>query len=112
MRRLALAVVRLRRRDLAVLGALGLSCRQTRAVVAWHATTLAAVGVAVGVPLGMLAGRWAWRWVAMPLDHVAPVAVLAAVAAVPVTLIAANAIALVPARAAAVAQPAAASRVE
>ncbi len=108
------AVLRRRRRDLAVLRALGLSRRQTRAVVGWHATTLAAVGVALGVPLGMLAGRWAWRWVAttMPLDYVPPVAALAAVAAVPVTLMAANVIALVPARAAAAARPSLALRVE
>lgn len=110
---LVLAVHR-RRRDLAVLRALGLSRRQTRAVVAWQATTLSAVGVVAGIPLGMLAGRWGWRWVAatMPLDYVTPFALLAIVAAPPVTLMAANAIARVPERAAAAVRPAVALRVE
>jgi ABC-type antimicrobial peptide transport system permease subunit len=56
-----LASVRQRRRELALLKALGLTTRQIRAVVAWQTSTVLAIAVAVGVPLGLAAGQWAWR---------------------------------------------------
>jgi len=49
-----------RRRDLAVLKTLGLSRAQLLRVVAWAASSLAAVALLVGLPLGAAAGRWAW----------------------------------------------------
>ena len=55
-----LASVRQRRRELALLKALGLRSRQLRAVVAWQTSITLVVATAVGVPLGLVAGRWAW----------------------------------------------------
>jgi predicted lysophospholipase L1 biosynthesis ABC-type transport system permease subunit len=50
-----------RRRDLAVLKALGFVQGQVAATIVWQATTFAVVALAVGVPLGVAAGRWAWE---------------------------------------------------
>ena len=58
--RTVLASVRQRRRELALLKALGLRGRQLRAVVAWQTSITLVVATAVGVPLGLVAGRWAW----------------------------------------------------
>ncbi len=55
-----LASVRQRRRELALLKALGLRARQIRAIVAWQTSTILVVAVAAGVPLGVAAGQWAW----------------------------------------------------
>jgi hypothetical protein len=56
-----LASVRQRRRELALLKALGLTARQIRAIVAWQTSAVLAIAVAAGVPLGLAAGQWAWR---------------------------------------------------
>jgi hypothetical protein len=53
--------VRRRRRDLAVLKALGLVRGQVAATIAWQATTFAVVALGLGVPLGIAVGRWAWQ---------------------------------------------------
>lgn len=50
-----------RKRDLAVLKALGFTRRQTAGVVRWSALALATVALVVGVPLGVAAGRLSWR---------------------------------------------------
>lgn len=50
-----------RRRELAILKALGFDRGQVRATVPWHATSFVAVALVVGVPLGAAAGRWVWR---------------------------------------------------
>ena len=52
--------VRRRRRDLAILKAVGFVGREVRASVAWQATAIAGAGLIVGLPLGVAAGRWAW----------------------------------------------------
>jgi putative ABC transport system permease protein len=49
--------VRTRRRDLAVLRALGSDKRQVRRIVHWQATLTAAAIACVGIPVGVLAGR-------------------------------------------------------
>jgi putative ABC transport system permease protein len=49
-----LASVRQRRRQLALLKALGLTGRQVRGVIAWQASTILVVAAAVGVPLGVV----------------------------------------------------------
>ncbi len=100
--------VRRRRHDLAVLRALGFRPRQNAACIAWQATTVAVVGLVLGLPLGVVVGRLSWRWVAdsTPLLYVPPVAVLAMLLAVPVAMVAANALAAVPARRAARLRPA------
>jgi hypothetical protein len=55
-----LASARRRRRELAVLRALGLTRRQLREVIAWQTGTILVIAVAVGLPVGVAAGRWAW----------------------------------------------------
>ena len=54
------ASVRRRRRDLALLKALGFTQRQLAACVAWQSTVAAAAGVIAGIPLGIALGRWLW----------------------------------------------------
>jgi FtsX-like permease family len=90
--------VRRQRSTLAVLKSLGFQRRHVRAVVAWHATFLAAFAAAVGVPLGIIAGRWGWRLIAERLGVAAgPVTPLVAVwLAVAGALVLANAIASYP----------------
>lgn len=68
---LSMAVsVRDRRRELAILRALGFSDRQMRSTVRWQATSAIAVGLAAGVPLGILFGRWSWQAFAQRLGVV------------------------------------------
>ena len=52
------ASVRQRRRQFAVLKALGFTQRQLAASVAWQSSVAALVGVVVGVPVGIALGRW------------------------------------------------------
>ena len=106
--------VRRRRRELAVLKTLGFARRQLRATVAWHATTVAVIGLIVGIPLGLVVGRIAWRVVADELgispDPTWPV--LGVVLLIPAVLIAVNLVAAVPARRAARTRPAVVLRSE
>lgn len=94
------ASVNRRRRDLALLRALGFVRRQLGAVIAWQASISAVVGLVVGVPLGILVGRVLWNLfaseiVAVPRSTVPAVQiVLVAVGAV----ILANLVALIPGR--------------
>ena len=62
--------VRRRRRDLALLKALGFKRRQLAAAVAWQSTIAVGIGVVIGVPLGIVAGRALWNVFAHDL-HVA-----------------------------------------
>lgn len=90
--------IRRRRRDLAVLKTLGFVRRQVSAAVAWQATVLVVLALVLGLPVGVAAGRWAWQLFARRLG-VAPqarVPILAVVAAVPLALLVANAVAAVP----------------
>ena len=107
-------VLRRRRRDLAVLRALGFTRRQSRACLGWQATTLAAIGLLVGVPLGVILGRMVWRAVAdqTPMIYVPPTAVLALVVAVPAALVVANLLAALPGHRAAHLRPAEVLRTE
>ena len=59
--------VRRRRRDLAILKALGFLRSQVAATIAWQATTFAVVALGLGIPLGVAAGRWGWRLTASQL---------------------------------------------
>jgi hypothetical protein len=54
------ASVRTRRRELALLKALGFTGRQLAATIVWQATVTALIGVAIGIPVGIAAGRWLW----------------------------------------------------
>ena len=90
--------VRRRRLELAVLRTLGLTGRQTRLVVVTQASVLAVIGLALGIPLGLAVGRAVWQIVAnfTPLAYHAPLAVWALVLIAPVTLLAANVLAVWP----------------
>jgi putative ABC transport system permease protein len=52
---------RMRRREFAVLRALGFTPRQVRASTAWQATTLGSVSMVGGGVIGIIAGRALWR---------------------------------------------------
>ncbi len=106
--------VRRRRRDLAILKALGLERRQLAAMVAWQATTIAAVGLLIGVPLGVGIGRFAWNVYAADLGVVPEVVapVVAGLLLVPAALLLANLVALPLGRLAARTRPAAVLRAE
>jgi len=54
---LLVASVTRRRRDVALLKALGFVCRQIAAAVGWQATTVALLAIAFGVPVGIAVGR-------------------------------------------------------
>jgi hypothetical protein len=106
--------IRRRRHDLAVLKTIGFVRRQVSATVAWQATTFAVVALLLGLPLGVAAGRWAWvlvnQGLGSPAGPVTPA--LAVLVAVPVTVLVANLVAALPARAAAATRPAVVLRSE
>ena len=102
------ASVRRRLRDLAVLRSLGFTSGQLKSAVGWHATTIVVVGLVFGVPIGIVGSLNLWRAFANQLDVVAephsPIALVAVV--VVLAFLVANAVAVVPARAAGRVQPA------
>jgi hypothetical protein len=67
---LLVASVTRRRRDIALLKALGFVRRQVAAAVCWQATTIAVVAVGFGVPVGIALGRVVWRTFASNLGAV------------------------------------------
>ena len=95
--------VRSRRRDLAILRALGSNSRQLRTAVHWQATLVAAAIVVVGLPIGLAAGRRVVSLLTTTLGIVPgaqqPVGVLLLVTVGAVLI--ANGLALLPARRAA-----------
>jgi predicted lysophospholipase L1 biosynthesis ABC-type transport system permease subunit len=78
-----LTSIRNRRRDLAVLSALGADRRWITRVVHWQATTVVVLATAIGVPLGLVAGRFVFTLFADSIgtrnDASMPWSVLAAV---------------------------------
>lgn len=56
-----IASVRRRRRDLALLKALGFTQRQLAASITWQATVAALIGCVIGIPLGIVIGRELWN---------------------------------------------------
>ena len=105
---------RRRRHDFAVLRAIGLSRRGTRLVLNSQGTAIGVVGLLLGVPLGLAAGRTGWHWVAerVPLEDVAPLALLAVLVLVPLTVLVVNALAVWPGRHVGRLQPAEVLRAE
>jgi hypothetical protein len=102
---LALALgtsVRRRRRELALLKALGFSRRQISSTVAWQASATVVVGLALGVPLGVVLGRQLWTLFARQLDVVPQpsVPLLALLGLTVAGVVVANAVASIPARSA------------
>jgi hypothetical protein len=104
--------VRRQRRELAALKALGFTRRQVRATVAWQATTLGAVGLLIGIPIGVIGGEFLWNRVAdgLGVSTESPFPIAAVLLTVPAVIALVNLVALLPARAAARAHPAAALR--
>jgi ABC-type antimicrobial peptide transport system permease subunit len=98
-----MASVRRRRRDLALLKALGFTRRQVAAAVAWQSTIAVGLGVVIGIPLGIVAGRGLWDLFAHELHVIdrpsVPALSLLVVAAG--ALVLANIVAAVPGRQAA-----------
>jgi len=105
---------RRRRRDFAILRALGFVRRQVRLTVVWQATTIIVISLAIGLPLGAIAGRLSWRLFVGQLGYVPLpiVPLLQVLLMIPVALVLANVIASISARAAARTQPAVALRTE
>jgi len=97
------ASVRRRRRELALLKALGFTQAQLAGTVAWQSSVSAGIGAIVGLPLGIALGRWLWtlfaRGISAVPDPTVPVVsmVLIALGA----LVFANLVAAVPGRIAA-----------
>ena len=103
-----LSGVQRRRRDFAVLKALGLRRSQLLRLVAWQASALAAAPLLAGLPLGLLVGRWAWLVFANSagVGSAADVPAVLVLLIIPVTLILANLIAAGPGWTAARVRPA------
>ncbi|HEY3239355.1 MAG TPA: ABC transporter permease, partial [Acidimicrobiia bacterium] len=105
---------RRRRRELAVLRAVGFTGGEVRAAVRWQAAIIAMVAGVVGLPVGIVLGRLAWTALADRLGTTAgpvvPVTALAALVAG--TLLVALAVAETPARHAARVRPALVLRAE
>ena len=98
-----LTVSRRRRKELAVLRAMGLTPRQAGSCVAWQAIVVAGIALAIGLPLGLIIGRQAWRAVAdaVPLVYVGPTNTTIMLLAVPCAFAGMLLLALPPARRAA-----------
>jgi putative ABC transport system permease protein len=98
-----IASVRRRRRDLALLKALGFTQRQLAAVVAWQATVAAVIGLIIGVPVGALIGRELWTLFARSINVVPEptVPVFSVILVCVGALLFANLVALLPGRSAA-----------
>ncbi len=105
---------RRRRRDFAILKALGLLRRQVSLITAWQVTTLTGLALLAGVPLGVAGGRWTWALFAqglgIPAVALTPVSLAVLTAATAILL--ANAIAFWPGRATARLSPAEILRTE
>jgi hypothetical protein len=89
---------RRRRRDFAILSAIGLDRRRARLTLNAQGTAIGLVGLLVGVPLGVAAGRVIWRLVTerVPLADVPPFALVATLLILPATALVANGLALWP----------------
>jgi ABC-type lipoprotein release transport system permease subunit len=106
--------VRRRRRDLAVFKTLGFRRRQVRGTIAWHATTVACIGLLLGIPLGLAVGRLVWGAVAenLGVSTSATWPVLGIALLVPAALLVVNLLAAFPAHRAARTRPAVVLRSE
>jgi ABC-type antimicrobial peptide transport system permease subunit len=96
------ASARRRRRDFAILKVLGLARWQLVSITFWQVSAVSAIALLAGAPLGAAGGRWAWQLFASQSGLTSgAVTPLSLAWVVPVTLGAANLIALPAARAAA-----------
>jgi predicted lysophospholipase L1 biosynthesis ABC-type transport system permease subunit len=92
--------VRRRRRELAVLAALGMTRWQRARIVMAMAATMVGLGLLIGVPIGALVGTFVWGLIAQDLrvDWAADVPVLTIAAIAVVSVAIALVISLLPAR--------------
>lgn len=82
-----IVAIRRRRRDIAILQALGSTRANVTATGVWQGVTVAVASLLVGVPLGIVAGRWLWTRLADGFGTLAepvvpPVGILVLVAGV------------------------------
>jgi hypothetical protein len=105
---------RRRRRDFAILKALGMFRRQVSAIIAWQVSTLTGLALLAGLPLGVAAGLWSWalfaRGLGIPDGAITPT--WPVLLMVPSVILIANAVAFWPGRAIARLSPADALRAE
>jgi hypothetical protein len=105
---------RRRRRDFAILKALGLLRRQVSSITAWQVTTLTGLALLAGLPLGVAVGRWTWalfgNGLGIPADAITPVPLVLLM--VPAVILIGNAVAYWPGRAIARLSPAEVLRTE
>ena len=109
-----LSLVRRRRRELALLKALGMTRGQVRGVIAWQTTLTLLIAVVVGGPLGIACGRLAWHAFAgslgvVPIVEVPVPALIGGLAAL---VLAGNLLAALPATVAARTRPGVSLRTE
>jgi ABC-type lipoprotein release transport system permease subunit len=92
--------IRRRRLDFAILKTLGFTRRQVSATVAWQATALASIALVIGIPLGVISGRWGWNYFADRLGVVpsAAIPIIAIILAIPVAILVANLLSVLPGR--------------
>lgn len=80
---LLVTTIHRRRRELALLRALGFRRRQVISTLGWQVSTVTVASVVAGIPLGIAAGRWAWNAVAhslgVPAVATAPIPALLAI---------------------------------
>jgi predicted lysophospholipase L1 biosynthesis ABC-type transport system permease subunit len=109
-----LSLVRRRRRELALLKALGMTRGQVRAVIAWQTTLTLLIAVVVGGALGIAGGRLAWHAFAGSLGVVPIVQVpaLVLVLGLAALVLAGNLLASLPAAVAARTRPGVSLRTE
>jgi predicted lysophospholipase L1 biosynthesis ABC-type transport system permease subunit len=105
---------RRRRRDFAILKALGMLRSQVRAITAWQVSTLTGLALLAGLPLGIVVGRWSWALFGhgLGIPAVAITPARAVLIMVPAVIVIANAIALWPGQATARLSPAMVLRAE
>jgi hypothetical protein len=105
---------RRRRRDFAILNALGMFRRQVRAITAWQVSTLTGLALLVGLPLGVAVGRWIWALFgrSLGIPDVALTPIWPVLLIVPAVIVIANAVAFWPGRATAQLKPAEVLRAE
>lgn len=83
-----LVAVRGRRRDLAVMSALGARPRTLRSIGMWQGVAVVGVALALGVPLGIVLGRWSWTVLVTAFGTIAePTVALGALALLVVAIV-------------------------
>jgi ABC-type lipoprotein release transport system permease subunit len=89
-----IVAVRRRRRDIAVLQALGATRGEVTAIGVWQGITIGLAALCLGLPLGIVIGRWIWTLLANAFGTLAePIVPLAGMAGLAVGVLALTALA-------------------